>query len=144
MKFNLHNQTDENIKDIKKLLKKVFRSVKEKKNMQIILVTQDQIHAFNKTYRQIDKPTDVLSFVNDDINDTSLGDVFISFEQARRQAEDYQHTFEREIGFLAVHGYLHLKGYDHHTPEDEKVMMMAAEAILKKAKLERGTHEKHR
>jgi probable rRNA maturation factor len=143
MKFNLHNQTGEDIKEIKKLLKMIFKSVKEKKNMQIILVTPDQIHELNKTYRQIDKPTDVLSFENDDVDDTSIGDIFISIEQAKKQAEDYGHTFEREIGFLAVHGYLHLKGFDHHTPEEEKEMMMAAEAILKKAKLERSHHEKH-
>jgi probable rRNA maturation factor len=143
MKFNIHNQTDEDIKDIKKLLKKVFRSVKEKKNMQIIFVTQSEIHELNRNYRQIDMPTDVLSFENDDEHDTSIGDIFISIEQARRQAEDYGHSFEREIGFLAVHGYLHLKGFDHHSPEDEKEMMMAAEVILKKAKLERSTHEKH-
>ncbi len=143
MKFNVHNQTGEDIKDIKKLLKTVFRWVKEKKNMQIILVSQEEIHALNRTYRNIDKPTDVLSFENDDPNDTSIGDIFISIEQARRQAEEYGHTFEREIGFLAVHGYLHLKGYDHHTPEDEKEMMKAAEVILKRAKLERSTHEKY-
>lgn len=143
MKFNVHNQTSEDIDDIKKLLKKVFRWVKEKKNMQIIFVNQDQIHELNRTYRHMDKPTDVLSFENDDPNDTSIGDIFISIEQARIQASDYGHTFEREIGFLAVHGYLHLKGFDHHTPEDEKEMMMAAEVILKKAKLERSQHDKH-
>lgn len=143
MKFNLYNQTEEDIKEIKKLLKRVFRSVREKKNMQIILVTEEEIHTLNRNYRQIDKPTDVLSFENDDASDTSIGDIFISIEQARKQAEDYGHSFEREIGFLAVHGYLHLKGYDHHTPEDEKAMMEKAEEILSKAKLERNRHAKH-
>jgi probable rRNA maturation factor len=100
MKFNIHNQTDEDIKDIKKLLKKVFRSVKEKKNMQIILVTQSEIHELNRTYRQIDMPTDVLSFENDDEHDTSIGDIFISIEQARRQAEDLVTHLSEKSDFL--------------------------------------------
>lgn len=91
----------------------------------------------NLAYRKIDKPTDVLSFVNDDESDKSLGDIFISIEQAKKQAEDLGHSFEREIGFLAVHGYLHLKGYDHHTPHEEEAMTKMQEDILRKAKLER-------
>ena len=54
------------------------------------------------------------------LDDDSIGDIFISIEQARLQADDYGHSFEREIGFLAVHGYLHLLGHDHHTDEEEK------------------------
>lgn len=139
MKINLHNQTEEDIKDIKDLLKNIFKQVKEKKNMQIIFLSQDAIHTLNKTFRDVDKPTDVLSFINDDEDDNSLGDVFISIEQARKQAEDYGHSFEREIGFLAVHGYLHLKGFDHHTESEEKQMIEEQEKILKEAKLERKT-----
>ncbi len=137
VKINLHNQTSEDIKDIKKLLKKVFRPIKNKKNMQIIFVSQEEIKELNKNYRHIDKSTDVLSFPNDDETDTSIGDIFISIEQARLQAKDYGHSFEREIGFLAVHGYLHLLGFDHHTKPEEEFMTEAQEKILRKAKLER-------
>ena len=137
MRISLHNQTEENISEIKDLMKSIFKNVKEKKNMQVIFVTQDAIHELNKTYRQMDKPTDVLSFINDDAEDNSLGDVFISIEQAKKQAVDYGHSFEREIGFLAVHGYLHLKGFDHHTEAEEKLMVLEQEKILKQASLER-------
>jgi probable rRNA maturation factor len=137
MKTNLFNQTDIDLKDIKKIMRRIFKHVKEKMSMQIIFVTQEEIHRLNLAYRKIDKPTDVLSFVNDDIEDKSLGDIFISIEQAQKQAQDLGHSFEREIGFLAVHGYLHLKGYDHHTPHEEEAMTKMQEDILRKAKLER-------
>ncbi|TNF08906.1 MAG: rRNA maturation RNase YbeY [Bacillota bacterium] len=139
MKVNLYNQTEENIRKIKSLLKKVFKPIEESLSMQIILVTQETIHEMNKTYRQIDKPTDVLSFINDDELDNSLGDIFISIEQARLQSIEYGHSFEREIAFLAVHGYLHLKGFDHHTKEEESIMIQEQERILKRANLERNT-----
>ena len=137
MKTNLFNQTDIDLKDIKKIMRRIFKHVKEKMSMQIIFVTQEEIHRLNLAYRKIDKPTDVLSFVNDDEDDKSLGDIFISIEQAQKQAEELGHSFEREIGFLAVHGYLHLKGYDHHTPHEEEAMTKMQEDILRKAKLER-------
>ena len=105
--------------------------------MQIIFVDNDQIREINKTYRNLDKPTDVISFPNDDDKDDSLGDIFISIEQAKLQASDYGHTIPREIGFLAVHGYLHLLGYDHHTEAEEKEMFKLQEDILNKANLKR-------
>ncbi|PKK96542.1 MAG: rRNA maturation RNase YbeY [Tenericutes bacterium HGW-Tenericutes-3] len=138
MKIQLHNQTKEDIKAIKDLLQKIFKNIKQDKNMQIIFLEQDAIHQMNLMYRKIDRPTDVLSFINDEVDDDSLGDIFISIEQARIQASDYGHSFEREIGFLAVHGYLHLLGYDHHTDEEEKVMIEEQERILKNANLERN------
>ncbi len=137
MKITIHNQTSEKIFKIKRLLKRIFRHIEEKKNMQIIFVDQTTIHEMNKQFRDIDQPTDVLSFINDDQAEPSLGDIFISIEQASIQAIDYGHSFEREIGFLAVHGYLHLKGYDHHTDEEEELMILEQERILSAAKLER-------
>lgn len=139
MKVNIHNQTSDEVKQVEKLLKKVFKTIKEKLSMEIVFVTLDQIHKMNVDYRQIDRPTDVLSFVNDDPSIKSLGDIFISLEKAKQQADDYGHSFEREVGFLAVHGYLHLKGYDHHTPEEEKEMTEMQENILNKVKLQRST-----
>lgn len=138
MRIKLYNQTDVEIKEVSKLLKKVFKKVKEKKNMSIIFVSLEQIQELNKNYRQIDKVTDVLSFPNDDPNDKTLGDIFISMDKAKEQAISYGHSFEREVGFLAVHGYLHLLGYDHHTKEDEEKMVFMQESILKRAKLERN------
>ena len=138
MKIQLHNQTKEDIKEIKEILQKIFKPIKQEKNMQIIFLEQKAIHEMNMTYRQIDRTTDVLSFINDDEADDSLGDIFISIEQARLQADDYGHSFAREIGFLAVHGYLHLLGYDHHTDEEEKQMIEEQERILKNANLERN------
>lgn len=143
MKIIIFNQTNEKTNQINRLLKKIFRHIKTHERMQIILTNQQMIQEMNKQYRNIDKATDVLSFVNDDEMDSSLGDVFISVEQAKLQAEDYGHSFEREMGFLAVHGYLHLKGFDHHTDEEEKIMIVEQERILKQAKLERKQHEKH-
>jgi probable rRNA maturation factor len=139
MKVNIHNQTNEDIKDVIKLVRKVFKPIKEKLSMEVVFVTQDVIHEMNKNFRQIDRPTDVLSFVNDDASIKSLGDIFISLKQAHLQAKDLGHSFEREVGFLAVHGYLHLKGYDHHSPEEEKEMTDMQEKILEKAKLKRSS-----
>lgn len=139
MKVNIHNQTDEDIKDVYKLVKKVFKPIKEKLSMEVVFVTQDAIHEMNKNFRQIDRPTDVLSFINDDDSIKSLGDIFISLTQAHLQAKELGHSLEREVGFLAVHGYLHLKGYDHHTPEEEKEMTEMQEKILEKAKLKRSS-----
>lgn len=137
MKTNLFFQTDDSPKEIQKLIHHIFKRVKEKQSIQIIFVSQNEIQRLNSTYRQIDQPTDVLSFINDDPKDKSLGDIFISIEQAKKQASSYGHSFERELGFLAVHGYLHLKGYDHHTEAEEKEMQKMQEDILAKAKLER-------
>lgn len=138
MRIKLYNQTDVEINEVSKLLKKVFKKVKEKKNMSIVFVSLEQIQELNKNYRQIDKVTDVLSFPNDDPDDKTLGDIFISMDKAKEQAISYGHSFEREVGFLAVHGYLHLLGYDHHTKEDEEKMVFMQESILKRAKLERN------
>lgn len=138
MRINLHNQTQEDIIEVESLLKRIFKPIREKNNLQVIFVTQNEIQDLNKKFRNIDRPTDVLSFINDDEDDKSLGDVFISLEQARIQAKEFEHSLEREIGFLAVHGYLHLKGYDHYTKVEEEIMKQEQEKILKKAKLERS------
>jgi probable rRNA maturation factor len=137
MKLKIHNQTMHETKKMSQLLKRIFRKIKNTHNMHLIFIDQQQMQKLNLTYRKIDKTTDVLSFSNDDLNEKSLGDVFISIDQAILQAESYGHSLDREIGFLAVHGYLHLIGYDHHTQEEEKKMQEMQEHILKKAKLER-------
>lgn len=136
MRLEFHNQTKVDVTEIKKLMRHVFKPIEQSKNMQVIFVDDQQIQLINETYRQISKPTDVISFPND--NDLeSLGDVFISIDRAKEQADAYRHSFEREMGFLAVHGYLHLIGYDHQTKADEKEMFEKQETILAQANLKR-------
>ncbi|MEW9675801.1 rRNA maturation RNase YbeY [Lentibacillus sp. L22] len=114
----------------------------------VSFVSNDEIQELNRNYRQQDKPTDVISFalqetvegeipiVGEDISLT-LGDIVISMDRAKEQAIDYNHSLQREIGFLTVHGFLHLLGYDHMEKEEEKVMFQKQEDILHAFGLER-------
>ena len=99
------------------------------------------IHALNKQYRNIDSPTDVLSFPLMDFSGesdepvadepvVSLGDIVISLERAREQAEEFGHSFEREVAFLTVHSMLHLLGYDHETGEEDEEDMRARQRAV--------------
>jgi probable rRNA maturation factor len=135
MTVTFFNQTTTNTEQAEALITKIFESIEEKHEMNIIFLTNDDIRKINHDYRNIDKVTDVISFP--DQEDDYIGDIFISLEKAKEQALDYGHSIEREIGFLSVHGYLHLLGYDHHSEAEEKVMVEKQEAILKKANLER-------
>jgi len=135
MKVNYFNKTKIKTEEIRKTLNHVFSFVDDDKTMNIVFVSNKKIHEMNLYFRNIDRPTDVLSFEEDDIE--SLGDIFISLEKALEQSVAYGHSFLREVAFLAVHGYLHLKGYDHKTKEEEKKMIDNQEEILKKAGLER-------
>lgn len=136
MKINLFNQTEENIEKYEKVLKRIFKKLKDKKNINIILTNDLEISKLNKIFRNIDSKTDVLSFINDE-DLKSNGDIFISLDRVKAQALEYGHSEDREIGFLAVHGYLHLKGYNHETEEEAREMNEVTEFILKEAKLER-------
>ncbi len=102
-----------------------------------LLLTDDaEIQALNKTYRNLDKATDVLSFPQDEgaVNesgDTLLGDVVISVETAARQAEEHQLSFNEELILLAIHGILHLLGYDHErSPQDARIMQDKTQALF--------------
>jgi probable rRNA maturation factor len=141
MKINVHNQQNESITPYLKTLKKIFKSIHLKKSFEIIFIDDEYMHKLNNTYRGIDKTTDVLSFPNDDEKSKSLGDVFISLPMAKKQAETLKHSVLREIGFLAVHGYLHLVGFDHQTELEEEVMTAEQNRILKLAKLERNNND---
>jgi probable rRNA maturation factor len=135
MDIQFFNQTIENTTSAEQLITEIFSFVTERHEMNIVFLSKEQIQEMNKTYRNIDKVTDVISFP--DQEDNYIGDIFICLDRAKEQAIDYGHTIEREIGFLAVHGYLHLLGYDHHTEAEEKIMFAKQEEILKKASLER-------
>lgn len=104
----------------------------------LIFVDNKTIHKMNLEYRGIDRATDVISFALEDDKicphvegmPRILGDIYISIEKAKEQAELYGHSFKREISFLAVHGLLHLLGYDHMEKEKEKIMFERQELIL--------------
>lgn len=102
----------------------------------IIFVDDEEIHNMNRDYRGVDRITDVISFAfedNENIvynNVRMLGDIYICIPQMKRQAEEYKHSEKRELSFLVVHGLLHLLGYDHMNPEDEKIMFDLQELIL--------------
>lgn len=102
----------------------------------VVFVDDEEIHKMNREYRGVDRVTDVISFAledNEDIvyNDLRmLGDIFICIPQMKRQATEYGHSEKRELAFLAVHGILHLLGYDHMNEEDEHVMFALQELIL--------------
>ncbi len=121
--------------------------IPENREISVVLTDNAEIRELNAMYRSIDAPTDVLSFaLNEEGEDepffeledeTLLGDIVISVERAKQQAEDYGHSFEREMGFLLCHGILHLLGYDHMTEEDEKEMFGWQDKILDRIQLER-------
>ena len=107
----------------------------------VSIVDNRYIHKINKKYRHIDRPTDVISFAFLDSENNYdkvlfspgpvvLGDIYISLEKAKEQAEEYGHSLHRELSFLFVHGLLHLLGYDHMNKEDEKEMFQLQEEIL--------------
>ena len=103
-----------------------------------VAVTKDRIHSLNKKHRGIDRPTDVLSFPLIDYETETipeegkiyLGDIVLCPEKAAEQSEEYGHSIKREIAFLTAHSMLHLLGYDHMTPEEEKIMFDKQEKIL--------------
>ena len=106
-------------------------------SMSVIFVDPEEIHEINKTYRNIDRPTDVISFaLRDEADDyemmeedNELGDIFINIQAIVDQASEYGHSMRREVCFLFTHGLLHLLGYDHMCEEDEK-QMFALQDIL--------------
>lgn len=138
---------------VKKVLDKCFEEeglLDSKLIMTITFTTPEEIRKINKKYRKIDKETDVLSFPmfeKDELDEKIksgdfpyedvLGDVIISIEKVREQAEEYGHSFERELSYMLVHGFYHLMGYDHIEEEDKKIMRPKEEKILNELKITR-------
>ena len=142
MKVNFFNESNLNVREYEKVIKNVFKTIDYKKEFNLIFVNKDEIQRINNEYRKIDKVTDVISFAlcDDEEYDKSskeLGDIFICVERAIEQAKEYGHSTDREFAFLAVHGYLHLCGFDHQTKEDEEIMFKKQDEILEKAGITR-------
>ena len=138
----IFNETKEEIQDLN-LLKPLLEYARKKENLEdtelefsVIIVDNKRIHEINKEYRGIDRPTDVISFALEDNEEIEfdhyrvLGDIYISIDKVREQAKEYGHSEKRELAFLTVHGFLHLLGYDHMKPEEEKIMFGKQEEIL--------------
>ena len=138
---------------IKKVVEQCFKEEKieeSKLYISITLTTPEHIREINKQYRNIDKETDVLSFPmfekkeieqkieNKDFeHEDVLGDIVISIEKVKGQAEEYGHSFEREFSYMIVHGFYHLMGYDHIKEEDKIVMRPKEESVLTKLGIRR-------
>ena len=148
MNIEVANQTEENLdrelKELKELLENVCKDEKiGDGEFNVIIVTSDFIHELNKNYRNIDRVTDVISFALEDDktfnldNYRVLGDIYICLDKVKSQALEYGHSFKRELSFLAVHGLLHLLGYDHMTKEEEEVMFPKQEEVLSRYGIER-------
>ena len=120
MEIGLFNQTERELDEYFVVIKKVLEHGLKKLDVldaifNVIIVDNNYIHELNRTYRNIDRETDV---------------IYISIDKAISQSEEYGHSLERELCFLAVHGLLHLLGYDHMKKEDEELMFKLQEDIL--------------
>jgi probable rRNA maturation factor len=113
--------------------------VQEIAEADLLLADDETLHRLNRQFRGVDRPTDVLSFAQRDgdgllisppCSYPHVGDVAISVERARAQADMYAHSFEREIGYLFTHGLLHLLGHDHERDADTGAMRTVEEAVL--------------
>ncbi|GAC89609.1 rRNA maturation RNase YbeY [Anoxybacillus flavithermus] len=142
--------TEQQIELIEQLLQHAAKEehVPDGAEVSVTFVDNEKIREINRDYRGKDQPTDVISFALEEMGEEEieivgadvppvLGDIIISVPKAREQAEQYGHSFMRELGFLAVHGFLHLLGYDHETEEEEKVMFAKQEQLLQQFGLTR-------
>lgn len=143
--FEIFNELDYEINETSDMKKVLKIAIKEEElndvEFNVVLVDNNYIHELNKNYRKIDRETDVITFAledNEEVNEEEhrlLGDIYISVDKAKSQALEYGHSFKREICFLAVHGFLHLLGYDHMNKHDEEIMFSKQELILNEANI---------
>ncbi len=144
------NEAYENL--ISKVIKECFKNEnmeKLKLYVSITLTCPSKIKEINNKYRNIDKETDVLSFpmfekeelenmIKQEYEvDDVLGDIIISIDRVEKQAEEYGHSFERELAYMCVHGFFHLMGYDHIKDEDKVVMRAKEDEVLNKLNITR-------
>ena len=128
------------INETKKTVKEVVSAVLESEHendgatVSVTFVDNERIRELNREFRNIDRVTDVLSFPADEPvvegRGRFLGDIALSLERAKTQSEEYGHSFKREVAFLTAHSVLHLLGYDHMTPDEEKEMFSKQEKVL--------------
>lgn len=139
--YNLYGDVNKFDFSVRKVISSILRTVKKiecldsEHIMSVILVDNEKIHEINRDYRNIDRPTDVISFANIDesiLRELSyeLGDIYISIDKVYEQAKSYNHSVMREFAFLVTHGTLHLLGYDHINYDEEQVMFKKQEEIL--------------
>ena len=142
--FNSFDETLNNYQEIyAELVTKTLKHLSLNFNpyISVTLVDNNYIHQINRDYRHKDMPTDVISFAFLDGNEKKdqlfhsgemvvLGEIYISIDKAKEQADQYGHSLNRELKFLFVHGLLHLLGYDHMNEEEEKVMFRLQDEIL--------------
>lgn len=152
--IDLMDETNEVTEEAQQLVESILQFAARKENIEndtelsVTFVDNDRIREINKEYRHKDSATDVISFALEEMGEDEveivgaemprmLGDIIISIERTKEQAEEYGHSFERELGFLALHGFLHLLGFDHMNEEDEKVMFTKQKEILEEYGLSR-------
>lgn len=150
--YEIFNETNYDLKEeTDKLYELLAFALKREKldnvEFNVIFVDSGTIHDINKTYRNVDRVTDVISFALEDnktieLDHRLLGDIYICVERAEEQAKEYGHSFLRELAFLTIHGLLHLLGYDHMEKEEEKIMFQKQEDILNEFGIRRDTNEK--
>ena len=145
--LDLIDETNEVSEEGQSLVESILQFAAKKENIQegtelsVTFVDNKRIQEINKEYRHKDSATDVISFALEEMGEEEieiigaemprmLGDIIISIERTKEQAEEYGHSFDRELGFLSLHGFLHLLGYDHMTEEDETVMFSRQKEIL--------------
>ena len=142
--IEVYNETncDAYIKDIENILKLGLKHMNIKDSyISVVIVDKDRIHEINKTYRNVDKVTDVISFAFEDnagitpdglriLGEIYLCEIYLCMDKAKEQAVEYGHSNKREICYLVIHGLLHLLGYDHEKEEDKKKMRTKEEEIL--------------
>lgn len=135
--INKYNDCIEDQKTLEDFIKYCIKKLKLKNVMfNVIIINNQEIHKLNKNYRNIDRPTDVITFALEDFDDgiklsiRMLGDIYISYDKVISQANEYNHSKTRELCFLAIHGLLHLLGYDHMNKEEEKIMFSLQKELL--------------
>ncbi|MBL5767449.1 rRNA maturation RNase YbeY [Heyndrickxia sporothermodurans] len=140
-------QNQELVEDLLNFASKKFE-IQDGSEISVTFVTNEKIQEINRDYRGKDQPTDVISFAMEELGEDELaiqgiemprvlGDIIISVPKTKEQAAEFGHSFERELGFLAVHSLLHLLGYDHMTEEEEKEMFGLQREILDEYGLKR-------
>lgn len=156
MTIDMHDETGEINESIQNSVIQLIDYAADQLNLEgevecsLTFVDNEKIQVINRDYRGIDRPTDVISFALEEMEEDEvpilpeegeprvLGDIIISIERTHEQAAEYNHSFERELGFLVIHGLLHLLGYDHQTKEEEEEMFGLQEKILSSFGLSRG------